>query len=78
MYSILIKDEFPLKRDDLQKKLKEAGIDSRPLFPPIHKMPIYHSDTIHLVSEMLSKKGLNLPSSVNLSEDDIVRITDSI
>lgn len=74
MYSILIEDKFGISRDNLIKKLEEKGIDTRPFFYPVHVMPIYNGDDKFPVAEELSKKGINLPSGVNLKEDSIKKI----
>jgi perosamine synthetase len=79
MASILLKDGFPLARDELMLRLKERGIDSRPFFYPIHKMPPYQDDALNLpVAEDISRRGINLPSAVTLTEADIQRIVSAI
>jgi perosamine synthetase len=70
MYSILIEN-----RDGMIKKLKEEEIDSRPFFPPVHQQPPYKRRDKYPVAEDLSLRGLNLPSSVTLKDEDIERIT---
>ena len=74
MYSLLIEDKFGVSRDNLIKKLKENEIDTRPFFYPVHVMPVYKDNEVFPVAEELSKKGINLPSGVNLREDSIKKI----
>ncbi|GAB6149071.1 MULTISPECIES: LegC family aminotransferase [Clostridium] len=73
LYSILVEDDFPLTRDELIKKLQEEGIESRPFFMPVHNMPPYidcaHGDMS--ITDDISAKGINLPSSVSLTEENI-------
>lgn len=66
--------------DELRLVLAHKGIDTRPLFNPIHKMPPYKEFAIDLYknSSYLSENGLSLPSSVNLNDKDIHRICDEI
>jgi perosamine synthetase len=79
MASILLKDNFPLPREELMHRLKERGIDSRPFYYPIHTMPPYQDDTLKLpVAEDISRRGINLPSAVTLTEADIQRIVSAI
>ena len=78
LYSLLIKEEFGESRDELIQRLKLSGIESRPFFYPIHKMPLYNNHESHLISEELSNSGINLPSSAKLSDDEINHITDVI
>ncbi len=82
MHSVLVDEkEFGCSRDELMAKLKERGIDSRPFFYPMHQLPMYsegYSDKDFPVAVELSRRGINLPSSVKLSEDDIRRVCAAI
>ncbi|MDD5472786.1 MAG: DegT/DnrJ/EryC1/StrS family aminotransferase [Candidatus Methanoperedens sp.] len=74
MYSVLIEDDYGITRDALMKKLSTEGIDSRPFFYPIHIMPPYRDVGDFPVAEVLSKKGINLPSSAKLNRTEIEKI----
>ncbi len=77
MVSILLDDAT--LRDPLRDHLRRDGIETRPLFPPVHLMPMYRSlSGCHPVAEDLSSRGLNLPSYPDLSDDDVDRICHSI
>lgn len=77
MCSVLVPK--PSQRDLLRKKLAEAGIETRPLFYPVHTMPMYSSKyRKHPVAEDLGWRGMNLPSYPGLKEDDIKYICDVI
>jgi len=80
LYSILIKDNYVLKRDELIQHLKDKGIETRPFFYPIHRMKPYSKySTIALeTTDLISKKGINLPSSVGLKEQEIQYICNCI
>ncbi len=73
MYSILVEN-----RDEVMEKLKENAVDSRPFFYPMHVLPPYKLDGSFPVSEHISEKGLNLPSSVKLKEDEIKKVVECI
>jgi len=61
-----------VKREEFMKKLREKGIDSRPFFYPCSMMPMYRKDGfMNPVSYEVYKKGINLPSSYNLSKEDV-------
>lgn len=66
-------------RDDLRTYLSDNGIDTRPLFYPVHTMPMY-SDKYqkHQNAEDLGWKGINLPSYPELKEEDITFIANII
>jgi len=75
MYSVLIKQRFGITRDKVLEKLSEQGIDNRPFFYPITAMPPYVENDSFPVAQALSVEGLNLPSSVKLSESNIKLIS---
>jgi perosamine synthetase len=70
LYSIILDYNFGVSRNDLIIKLKERGIDTRPFFFPISDFPMYHNKPT-LVSHFLSYNGLNLPSGVQRTGEDI-------
>jgi perosamine synthetase len=77
MCSILVKR--PEQRDPLRTRLASAGVETRPLFPPVHLMPIYKGCAGDFpVAEDLSSRGMNLPSYPELSGADIQFVTDNI
>ncbi|MBT4824940.1 DegT/DnrJ/EryC1/StrS family aminotransferase [Candidatus Woesearchaeota archaeon] len=78
MYCILIKDEFPISRDELIEKLKEKGIDSRKFFFPLSMMTPYKDDSASPVSKLLSNKGICLPTFTDMSEEEIKEIIESV
>ena len=78
LYSILAKDMD--ERDRLISFLFGKSIDTRKFFYPVHLMPPYkefnkgnYPDSIDV-----SERGINLPSSVKLSDDEIAYICDCI
>ncbi|MCB2289048.1 LegC family aminotransferase [Clostridium sp. CS001] len=76
LYSILVEEDYDISRDELIQKLNEEKIEARPFFMPIHEMPPYknckHGDLS--VTTELYEKGINLPSSVSLTQDDINKV----
>lgn len=83
MYSIFIDPEFGMSRDKLMKKLEEKGIETRPFFIPMHMQPVFKNIGLftkerYPISEELSRKGLYLPSSSGLEEEQIKYICDAI
>lgn len=73
LYSILIEKDYPISRDEIIVKLKENGIQTRPFFMAVHKMPSYKQCKCGdmNITERIVKTGINLPSSVNLTKDKI-------
>ena len=60
--------------------LDKANIESRPLWKPMHKQPVYKNAPAYVngVSEALFKCGLCLPSGPMVSDDDVKYIVDNI
>lgn len=53
--------------------LDSLNIESRPLWKPMHKQPVYKDCPAYLngVSESLFRKGLCLPAGPNVTDDDV-------
>lgn len=64
----------------LQQHLEEDGIESRPLWKPMHLQPLYESCQAFVdgSSEKLFTQGLALPSGAGLSDSQWTRINDSM
>lgn len=69
VYGILINN--PLKRDIIMRVLEEKGIETRPFFYPAHSMPAHKANVFCPVAEDIAARGIILPSSANLTEEDI-------
>ncbi len=56
--------------------LDKAGIESRPLWKPMHRQPVYKANPAYLngVSENLFKQGLCLPSGPCVTDEDVERV----
>ena len=73
MCSILVAK--PEQRDPLREALELAGIETRPLFYPIHTMPMYAAKfQRHPIAEDLGWRGINLPSWPGLKAEQINEI----
>ena len=58
-------------RQPLRDHLKEAGVETRPLFHPAHTLPPYAANVEFPVAESLSARGINLPSYPGLSRAEV-------
>nr|WP_321467051.1 DegT/DnrJ/EryC1/StrS aminotransferase family protein [uncultured Desulfobulbus sp.] len=66
-------------RDPLRKYLADAGIETRPLFYPIHTMPMYSKNfRKHKIAEDLAWRGINLPSWPGMTRDQLDTVIHSI
>ncbi|KOA21122.1 putative pyridoxal phosphate-dependent aminotransferase EpsN [Clostridium homopropionicum DSM 5847] len=76
LYSILVEEDYPISRDELIKKLIDNKIEARPFFYPVHDMPPYkecRKGNMDITNEVASK-GINLPSSVSLTKEQIEEV----
>jgi len=66
------------RREALKAYLQERNIGCREFYPSLHSEPVYDRRGSFPVAEEVSRKGLWLPSSINLSDDQIARICDAV
>ncbi len=65
-------------RDLVRSNLSNNGVETRPLFHPVHTMPVFYSNEFFPVAENLSKRGINLPSYPDLLDSEIDEICEII
>lgn len=74
MFTILV--SAVEKRDRVREALASKGIETRPMFYPVHTMPMYSQNFMkHPVSERLAWRGINLPSYPDLKEEQVAYIS---
>jgi len=66
------------KRDELQMFLKQKGIGTRIMYPPINRQAAYHLPGSFPISEVVGVKGLWLPSSGQLTDEQILFVCKKI
>ena len=64
----------------MRMALDAAGIESRPLWKPMHLQPVYKNNPCYVngVSETLFKQGLCLPSGPCVTDEDVAYIVQEI
>ena len=64
----------------LRIALDKEGIESRPLWKPMHKQPVYRHASAYVngVAEAMFKRGLCLPSGPMVTDEDVKRIIEVI
>ncbi len=61
----------PSERDDLRRHLGAAGIETRPVFHPVHTMGLHaHRFAQKTVAEDIAARGLNLPSWPDIGDEE--------
>ena len=75
IYTILLREEVPLTNDEFRDKLAQRGVDTRPVFYPMHTLPPHADGQQYPVAEALSARGVNLPTHGQLTESDVEYIS---
>lgn len=76
MYTVTLDDLTLDQRDAVIRGLAEDGIESRPVFHPLHHLPPYAQEHgRYPVAERLGATGISLPTHVGLSDADLVQVT---
>ncbi len=75
MFNILLAHDSPLDRDKIMTYLTEEGIETRPIFYPIHTLPPYQSlsqGEAFPTAERIAARGITLPTWAGLTEEEVV------
>ena len=85
MITIVWDEKYDLPKTELIDLLKERNMDCRPFFFPLSSLPAYeHLEQAHTaqnrnhVSYKVSAKSINLPSALNLSEEDVRQVCNAL
>ena len=78
-WMISVATDDAAQRDLLRHTLRLAGIETRPLFHPVHTMPMYAAGQTGLARAIdLSQRGINLPSWPGMSDEEVRSIAEAI
>ena len=80
LYSVRVKPDAPVSRDELIQILVKLNIETREIFPPLNTQPAFGSGPSQLfpVSSDISATSLSLPTSVEMSEKMIDHVITSL
>jgi perosamine synthetase len=77
VYGVVVEEVFGLSRRSLQRLLREAGIETRRFFSPVHRQPIFPnagSDAEYPRSLRLGENGFYLPSFIGITPETVAWI----
>lgn len=77
MTSLILENESKINRAEFMAKLKEFNIDTRPLFPPMSQFSMFKKAN-NPMAKFIGSRGVNLPSALNLTEEDIDFVSNKI
>jgi perosamine synthetase len=78
MFSVLVQPEYGADRNQVMAALRLREIETRPVFYPLHSLPMYDSGLSLPVAERIGETGLNLPSGSGLTSDEIDIVCDAL
>jgi perosamine synthetase len=72
LYTVLLDVATAEHRDRVGALLADAGIETRPVFYPLHQMPSYFEPGgAYPVADSCARRGLSLPTYARLDDDDL-------
>ena len=83
MYGVVLHGDAKLDGRALAERLANRGIETRPFFVGMHEQPALRARGLfandqHPVSELLTRRGLYLPSGLGLTEIQLQRVCDAV
>lgn len=78
MYNAFLPGADAAERDRVMGRMDELGVETRPIFYPMHQMPPYAEASRYPVADAWSACGITLPTHQALSRDDVRRVADAL
>jgi perosamine synthetase len=79
MYTIRLQDSVAKERDQVIRDFEAHGIETRPVFYPMHILPPYHEDGRPFPrAELCGARGINLPTHAQLTDYDMDRVATAL
>ena len=78
MYNIFLREGGEKERDAVMQMLDKDGIETRPVFYPMHILPPYEEESTYPMADQWAQRGINLPTHQMLTEVDVARIADRL
>jgi perosamine synthetase len=79
LYTVRLEQGGEAQRDAVMEALAVDGVETRPVFYPIHILPPYHgSGGDFPVAETESARGVSLPTHAALTRDDVAYVVERL
>jgi perosamine synthetase len=82
LFTITLDESIGMSRDDVIAKLAQRGVETRPVFYPMHTLPPYQEmsreDGDFPVADRIARSGLSLPTWAGLQHEDVVYVCDAL
>lgn len=79
LYTVRIDVPSDRDRDDVIARMADDGIETRPVFYPMHQLPPYFEPGgAYPVVDRLARTGVSLPTHLKLDDVDVKRVCESL
>ena len=78
LYTVLVEGFSVEQRNALIEAMAAAGVETRPVFYPLHVMPPYLEGGSYPVAERVSAEGISVPTHVGLSDEDTATVCEAL
>ncbi len=81
LFTVILGDEVRRGADEVMKHLLDAGVETRPVFYPVHSLPPYRDAAggdEYPVASRLARRGVSLPTWAGLSNADVDYVCDRL
>jgi perosamine synthetase len=83
MHCIVLDELLPFDAAELAVRLRQRGVDTRPLFIGMHEQPVLRERGLfageaYPVTDRLARRGLYLPSGLTLTEAQVDQVTEAL
>ena len=85
MTTLVVDSRLGLTKEAMLSRLSAAGIDARPFFYPLSSLPAYRTTSEAAAAQSRNREsyrispwGINLPSALSLTEDEVEYVCDTI
>lgn len=83
MYGLVLGDEVPFDAQELARRLRELGVDTRPFFVGMHEQPALLERGLfkgewYPVADRLARRGLYLPSGLGITAGQIETVSEAV
>ncbi len=75
MYTVMLAPALARRRDAVMAAMDAAGVETRPVFHPMHVLPPYAQDAgLFPHAADCAARGINLPTHEKLTRDDVAQV----
>lgn len=78
MYTVFLREGDEARRNAVMGALDGEGIETRPVFYPMHVLPPYAESASYPVADEWAARGMNLPTHQYLGRSDVDRIASAL